>query len=234
MYKRNNKLKFILIIVTILISFMCIFCRENKTEAVSDIKVPDKLILIDPGHGGMDGGAVSNNGIVEKNINLSISLKIRDKLKQSGYRVMMTRDTDRGLYTKSGNINVMKAEDLTNRCRMKRDSKSDLFISIHQNFFSQSSCQGAQIWYSKNRASSQFAHILQENMKKDLGNNNREEKEARGEYKILRCYSNIPSVIVECGFLTNPREERKLITDEYQEKVSDSIVRSINEYFESQ
>jgi N-acetylmuramoyl-L-alanine amidase len=190
------------------------------------------LILIDPGHGGGDSGAVSGNSIMEKHINLSISLKVRDRLKDLGYEVLMTREEDKDFYGKGSDVYMMKRRDLNYRCRMKRDSNCDFFISIHQNYFSDRNCEGAQVWYSRNNESKIFAHMLQENLKMDLGNNKREEKEAKDAYKILRCYTNIPSVILECGFLTNPEEEKKLLTDEYQSKVADSIVRSIKEYYE--
>lgn len=217
---------------SIFIIILCISLYFGTTVLATPSEADNaRLILIDAGHGGRDGGAVSINGILEKHINLSISLKVREKLEALGYEVMMTRWEDKDLYSKSGNLNTMKREDLNARCRMKRDSNCDLFISIHQNYFKQASCKGAQIWYSKNNESKRFANMLQENLKKDLGNNKREEKAANNDYKILRCYTNIPSVIVECGFLSNSEEEKKLITSEYQEKIASSIVKTIEEYY---
>ena len=192
-----------------------------------------KLILIDPGHGGIDGGAMSKRGTIEKHLNLNISLKVRDELKDLGYQVIMTREEDKGLYTESGNIHKMKKDDLNNRCEMKKNSNCDLFISIHQNFFDDSSCYGPQVWYSKNKKSCILSHIIQENLNYDLGYNKRIEKEAGNDYKILRCYTNIPSVIVECGFLTNPKEEEMLKNELYQDKIANSIVKSIKEYYDS-
>jgi N-acetylmuramoyl-L-alanine amidase len=192
-----------------------------------------KLILIDPGHGGMDGGAMSKRGTVEKHLNLTISLKVRDKLKNLGYQVIMTREEDKGLYTGSGNIHKMKKEDLNNRCEMKKNSNCDLFISIHQNFFEDSSCYGPQVWHSKNEKSCIFAHIIQGNLNYDLGYNKRIEKAAGNDYKILRCYTDIPSVIVECGFITNLKEEKLLKTEVYQDKIASSIVKSIADYYDS-
>lgn len=233
MCANNKAYRLIKIILITLLIFTISFNNVIKVFATPSQIERDRLILIDPGHGGFDGGAVSINGIVEKHINLSLSLKVRDKLKELGYQVVMTREEDKGLYKWKNDINIMKREDLNNRCKMKRDTNCDLFISIHQNYFNQSSCKGAQVWYSTNDESKKFAHILQENLKTDLGNNHREEKEAMNTYKILRCYTNIPSVIVECGFLTNPEEEKKLVTKEYQDKITDSIVKSIKEYYES-
>jgi N-acetylmuramoyl-L-alanine amidase len=192
-----------------------------------------RIILIDPGHGGIDGGAISKRGTVEKHINLNISLKMREKLEGLGYQVTMTREEDKGLYSERRNIYKMKEEDLNNRCNMKRNSNCDLFISIHQNYFVDSSCYGPQVWYSKNEESSTFAHIIHKNFKNDLGHDERSEKAANNNYKILRCYTNIPSVIVECGFLTNPREEGMLKTEVYQDKIASSLVKSIKEYYDS-
>jgi len=220
---------FILIIITILCadfySNIKVFSTPTQTDG-------NKTVLIDPGHGGMDGGAVSKNGIIEKHINLKISLKIRDRLKKFGYQVVMTRETDKGIYIENIDINKMKSDDLNNRCKIKRESNCDLFISIHQNYFTESNCKGPQIWYSKNEESSKFAYILQENLNNDLNYSKRKIKEANGAYKILRCYTNIPSVIIECGFLPNPEEENKLKSEVYQDKVAESISNSIKEYFE--
>jgi N-acetylmuramoyl-L-alanine amidase len=192
----------------------------------------EKIILIDPGHGGIDGGAETKKGNIEKHINLSVSLKLRDRLKDMGYTVIMTRENDNGLYTEGGSINKKKFEDLNNRCKIKRESNCDVFISIHQNFFDESCYHGAQVWYSKSEKSEKLAHIIQENLRKDLDRKNkRVEKAAGNSYKILRCYFSIPSVIVECGFLTNPQEEKKLVDDEYQNKIADSLAKSIQEYF---
>lgn len=227
---KNIKIKNIIMVLFASIIFLCSGSKVQATPTQID---GCQLILIDPGHGGIDGGAVSRNGIIEKNINLIISLKLRDKLKDLGYQVVLTREEDKGFYTRRADVNIMKAEDLNNRCRMKRDSNCDLFISIHQNFFRDRSSSGAQVWYSRNIESKEFAHILQQNLRKDLGKNKREEKEAGSAYKILRCYTSIPSVIVECGFLTNAEEEIKLTTSEYQDKIADTITKSIKEYFDS-
>ncbi len=233
----NKKIR--LRIAVIFISMICaVYVKYSSTVATYTTPVKgeiDKIILIDPGHGGIDGGAKSKRGCQEKHINLSISLKLRDKLKNMGYEVVMTRDSDKGLYGLTGSIRNKKNEDLNNRCKMKRDSSCDVFISIHQNFFEQSYYYGAQVWYSKNEDSEKLAHIIQENFKIDLDKkNNRVEKPAGNAYKVLRCHSDIPSVIVECGFLTNPQEEEKLKSEEYQNKIADSLAKSVKEYFDTE
>lgn len=226
MIRKNKLIYVILVLIISVISFgnfkYIVFAEENM----------QKIILLDPGHGGIDGGAVSKNGTVEKDINLSIAKKLKINLEQKGYKVIMTREDDIGLYSDKGRIRDKKNEDLNNRCKMKKESNCDVFISIHLNMFEQSQYYGAQVWYAKEGESAELAHILQQNLIKDLNNNNkRKEKCAKGAYKILRCYSHIPSVLVECGFLSNLEEEEKLKTDLYQEKIAISLANSIEEFF---
>lgn len=202
---------------------------KNKFH-IGDSK--NKTILIDPGHGGIDGGAVSKNGIMEKDINLKISLKLRDKLTKEGYNVIMTREEDKGLYENEGRIRKKKIEDLNNRCRIKSESKCDMFVSIHLNAFPESQYYGAQVWYSRNRDSQKLAKIIQGNLRNDLDSrNNRQEKSALDSYKVLRNNDDMPSVLIECGFLSNISEEQKLRDDEYQNKIADSITKSIKAYY---
>lgn len=224
-----RKDKFIYIILILIISALSFSNFEYTVLAEENMQ---KIILLDPGHGGIDGGAVSKNGTVEKDINLSIAKKLRINLEQKGYKVIMTREEDTGLYSDKGRIRDKKNEDLNNRCKMKKESNCDVFISVHLNMFEQSQYYGAQVWYAKEGESAELAHILQQNLIKDLNNNNkRKEKCAKGAYKILRCYSDIPSVLVECGFLSNLEEEEKLKTDLYQEKIAVSLANSIEEFF---
>ncbi|AYF53722.1 N-acetylmuramoyl-L-alanine amidase CwlD [Clostridium botulinum C] len=211
------------------INIRTITCNAYNNKEISNSK---KIILIDPGHGGMDGGAVSKNGTLEKGINLEISKKLKQCLEKKGFKVEMTREEDKGLYSNKGKVRDKKNEDLTNRCKMKLTTNCDLFISIHLNMFTQSKYHGAQVWYSKEGESAELAHIVQQNLKKDLDKkNNRQEKCAKGAYKILRCNNSIPSILVECGFLSNPEEEKKLKESAYQDKIASSICSSIEEFF---
>lgn len=194
-----------------------------------------KTILIDPGHGGYDGGADGLDGIKEKDINLKISLKLRDSLKAAGYDVVMIREEDKALLDEGNKSGTKKSREIANRCKIKEQSNADIFVSIHQNHFPQGKYYGSQVWYSKAKGSDTLAHIAQENLKVDLDNGNkRVEKPANNAYKILTCIDIMPSILVECGFLSN-YEELKLLQDEsYQQKIADSLVKSINKYFEQQ
>jgi N-acetylmuramoyl-L-alanine amidase len=232
-YKGVNKImkKFVgkLIILIVLI-----FISSNVIINAEELKKDDKkIILIDPGHGGIDGGAESKNGITEKDINLKIGLNLKKRLEKQHFKVVMTRDKDKGLYNDEGKIRKKKLEDLNNRCKMKEESNCDMFVSIHLNKFPQSKYYGAQVWYSDNKNSTELAHIIQENLREDLNDDSgRVEKPALELYKVLRCSKNIPSVIVECGFLSNEEEAYKLNTDKYQNKIAESICKSIKMYYD--
>lgn len=232
--KKKLKLFNIKIIVCILI-FSLLNYTVNAAELRNSLKSESdnhKIILIDPGHGGMDGGAVSKNGTVEKNINLSISLKLKKTLEKDGFKVVMTREEDKGLYSDHGKVREKKNEDLENRCKKKKESNCDMFVSIHLNMFPQSKYYGSQVWYSSNENSKKLAHIIQENFRGDLNDDSKRiEKPALDAYKILRCEKDIPSVIVECGFLSNSSDESKLKTESYQQKIADSLSKSIKLYY---
>jgi N-acetylmuramoyl-L-alanine amidase len=229
MYVKQSFKLLALFLLILTNSFYSISAKENKA-----VDAEKKVILIDVGHGGYDGGAEGKTGIKEKDINLSISLKLRDKLRAEGFEVAMTREKDEALLDK-GNLKYKskKGEDLANRCKIKKEINPDLFISIHQNHFPQGQYYGAQVWYSNFKESKVLAHIVQENLKIDLDRNNkRVEKPARDDYKILRNHDTMPSVLVECGFLSNYNEELKLKEEGYQDLVAKSLTKSIKVYLE--
>lgn len=182
-------------------------------------------ILIDPGHGGYDGGTKSKSGTLEKDINLQISLKLKDILNNKGYNVSMTREKDIALANK-------KIEDLNLRCKMKKETDCDVFISIHQNAFRTANTKGLQVWYSNNEKSKSLAESIQISVKEQLqNNNNRVAKNAKNDYKILRDGYEGGSIIVECGFLSNYEDEQNLKNEEYQNKLVEAITLGIEKYF---
>ena len=137
----------------LILVFISIFLILSGNIVVKAEELNEKIILIDPGHGGIDGGAISKNGTVEKEINLAIALKLRDSLEDRGYKVFMTRDSDIGLYENGKSIKEKKREDLKKRRDMKKEINCDAFISIHQNMFPQEKCYGAQVWHGSNEIS---------------------------------------------------------------------------------
>lgn len=222
--------KIIKILSMVMISFLTfnmILVKVNAEEC-------RKVIVIDPGHGGIDGGGKSASGILEKDINLAISLKTKDVLESKGYKVVMTRSEDVGLYSEGKKVKEKKREDLANRVKMKKESNCDAFISIHQNMFPQKSCKGAQVWSANNEASQKLGQIIQQKFREEVDSSNkRAPKVAKKEYKILSDDYECPSVILECGFLSNPEESVLLSKEEYQTKIANAISNSIDEYFKT-
>lgn len=205
-----------------------IYNKEVKGEENDS----QKIILIDPGHGGIDGGAKGSDNTLEKDINLNISLKLKSVLEKKGYKVELTRETDTDLHTDGSTIREKKRSDLSNRVKKKEETKCDIFISIHQNMFPQSNCKGAQVWYAADEDSKNLGSDLQESLKLNLDkSNHRVAKQAKDEYRILRNNKECASVIVECGFLSNSEELNLLKSDDYQNKVVDALTQGIEKYF---
>lgn len=193
----------------------------------------EKVILIDPGHGGFDGGAKSKSGTIEKDINLSISLKLKENLETKGYKVYLTRETDEALGMEGKTIKEKKRIDLNKRRSMKKEVKCDIFISIHQNMFPQAKCFGAQVWHGSNEVSKKLADNIQESLKEVIKDNNkRVSKPAGNSYLILRDDYEGASILVECGFLSNPEEDEKLKSEEHQNSIVQGISLGIDKYFD--
>lgn len=222
-------MKRVIIFVFSMLILFSVFTMQTKACVESN---DSKVILIDPGHGGIDGGAQSKNGTIEKDINLQISLKLKENLINKGYTVYMTRDIDEGLYQKGTTIREKKRDDLKRRTEMKVETNCDIFVSIHQNMFAQSKCYGAQVWYAANDKSSSLANVVQDSLKETIKDNNKRVAKPAGEaYLILRDKFDGASVLVECGFLSNPEEEARLKSEEHQNLIVEGISLGIDRYF---
>ena len=231
-YVNNKLIATVIVIIVAMVGFIGV--NLSIVQETMNTNKGVKKILIDSGHGGMDGGTSSKNGTLEKNINLSIANKLKVSLQKAGYEVVMTRTEDVGLYSTSGTIRERYIEDLKKRCDLKKSSNCDMLISIHLNYFTQSKYYGAQVWYSSYIDSSTLAATIQKNLKGDLDpENKRVQKAAKNSYRILRDNDIMPSVIVECGFLSNYEEEQKLKSDDYQEKIAGSISKSVGEFYKT-
>lgn len=193
---------------------------------------PLPTILVDAGHGGVDGGAVGADNIQEKEINLEIALKLRDLLRFCGFSTQMTRETDCSIHDKDAvSIRQQKESDLHNRLAMLEGMENGFLISIHQNKFELESCRGAQIFYGPlNEESQAFGELLQTRMVADLDPANNRKAKQCGSNVFLIYRAKQPAVLVECGFLSNREEAALLTTDEYQKKIAASIVGSLYEY----
>ena len=189
------------------------------------------VVFLDAGHGDFDPGKVSVDGSLEKDINLAIAKRLKWYLEQSDVEVVMSREDDRGLYDTSAGSRKMS--DMKNRCARVEESGADLVVSIHQNSYHQEDVSGAQVFYYKHSAEGKkLAQILQKSLKENLDTENkRQEKEDSTYYMLL--HTGAPTVIAECGFLSNPQEAALLNTAEYRQKVAEALCKGILEYFTS-
>lgn len=186
-----------------------------------------KVIVLDPGHGGKDGGAVSEAGLVEKEVALAISLKLRDYLQEAGALVIMTRETDRDLA--DAGARKRKAQDLYRRAQLVKSNDPDVFISIHLNAVPSSRWSGAQTFYYPTREENQeLARHIQKELVKNLENTHRQARHS-GEVYILKT-SPVPTALVEVGFLSNPEEAEHLAREPYQNLLAASIYQGIAHY----
>lgn len=200
---------------------------ENKPNTVT--------ILIDPGHGGEDGGAVSDDGIIEKGINLNISNYLKEFYTLSGYNVEMTRSDDTPMGDQTlPTLKERKRADMNARLDLYNSDEVDFVISIHQNKFSQAQYSGAQVFYSgKNESSEALAECLRNAIVGFIQpDNERESKKVSTEIYLLNNCNN-PAVLVECGFLSNPEETAKLNDPEYQKQMAFSIYCGTLDYINS-
>ena len=191
--------------------------------------VPENVILIDPGHGGMDGGASSADGTLEKDINLEIAEKVRELAETEGWQVIMTREEDRWLCdTEEGSIRSRKTEDLRNRREILRKYKPDIAVSIHLNSFKEDpDVKGVQVFYPEGGDSS-FAEVMQNSMNEILKVD--KARTAMSKSDVFLFKENIcPIVIIECGFMSNPEEADLLKTKEYQMLLAEGIITGIKE-----
>jgi len=182
----------------------------------------DKItVVVDAGHGGRDPGKVGVNNALEKDINLSIALKLKNNLEQNDINVIMVREDDSGLYSESDSNKKMA--DLKKRIELINGSGAVLAISIHQNSFTQESSRGAQVfYYSGSTEGKKFAEIMQNQIKKSLEDGNKRVAKSNDNYYML-LKTECPIVIVECGYLSNYKESALLIEYSYQEKLAWAI-----------
>jgi len=195
----------------------------------------DKTIVIDAGHGGEDPGSVSDySSVKEKDINLNIAIKLKELLEQSGYAIIMTRTEDKLDYqTESSRIIRKRQEDLSRRKQIMDGKNVDAVVSIHLNKFPQTKYSGAQTFYSpKCKDSKKLADCIQHSLREILQPENNRVALAKKEPLVILKNVKNPTVIVECGFLSNVEEEKKLIDTQYQDKIALTIKDGIIKYFQ--
>ena len=204
---------------------------HHQTTAAVSQEAKVRKVVVDAGHGGFDSGKVGINGALEKDINLEIARKVQQKLEQAGIATIMTRKTDQGLYDE-GEENK-KQQDMKRRCSVINESEADLAVSIHQNSYTQESICGPQVFYYETSVKGQkLAEILQETLNQNLEIVRPRAGKANDTYYLLR-KTEIPTVIVECGFLSNTEEAEKLMKDAYQEKIAQAICEGVQKFLQT-
>lgn len=221
-----------MILLTVLMILLGSFYKLEEAIPTSLSRLSRPTIILDAGHGGEDGGAVGVDGIIEKDINLSITQNLRDLLVMNGYTVVMTRDSDTAIYDPGmETLREKKVSDLENRLELMKEYPGSIFISIHQNQFGSPIYSGTQVFYSPNSQTSQeLAQIIQEHAKADLDEENNRTIKVVGDEIYLLWNAPTTAVMVECGFLSNPDEAHKLVDADYQKRVAFMIFDSLNEY----
>ena len=222
------------VLLLLMLVTVCFIIRGGRklVSAVSSDKVETAkdrpCVVIDAGHGGADPGKVSVDGSLEKDINLQIALKLRKFLQMQDVDVILTRDSDMGLYDE--NASNKKVQDMKNRVAVIEENQPVLTVSIHQNSYHEEYVHGAQVFYYANsEKSKELAERIQQVMALQLDEDNARKAKANESYYLLKKTSS-PIVIVECGFLSNYEEAQKLSDELYQEKVAWAIHLAIMQW----
>lgn len=187
------------------------------------------VIVIDAGHGGIDGGATSCSGVLESKLNLEIAHRLDSLMHLLGYNTRMIRTTDTSIHVQGNTIASQKISDLKERVKIVNSQDGGILVSIHQNTFSDSRYFGAQVFYSENKTSQELAKRIQDVLILGLNpNSNRQIKKADGIYLLEHIQK--PGILIECGFLSNPEEERKLRSADYQKEICCVIGVTLSNY----
>ncbi|MBR2869236.1 MAG: N-acetylmuramoyl-L-alanine amidase [Clostridia bacterium] len=223
----------VMILTVLIVGNTFLIKKDALNASVSNHKTP--VIIIDAGHGGIDGGTQTKDGVLEKDINLSIAMKLSDVLTSFGYNVIMTRKTDASIHSDGvTGIRNQKISDIKNRLHIIESTENAIFISIHQNYFSQSKYNGAQIFYSKNNPlSEKLAQSIRTSIISSLQKDNTREIKQSGKEIYLLNKATVPAVMVECGFLSNKEEADLLITEKYQHKIAFFIATGITDFIKT-
>lgn len=228
----NKKVKAGAFIIGLTILFFILqydFSDDDSWESWN-LPLTGKIILLDPGHGGPDGGAGDEEAL-EKDIALSVSLKLRDYLQEQGALVLMTREEDRDLAPEgTKGYSRRKVEDLKKRLELINDSSAEFYVSIHLNSIPSPRWSGAQTFYSNHLIENgKAAKFIQDELRRNLENTTRKAKPINNVFIVENAKK--PGALVEIGFLSNSEEKNRLKTDDYQEKVSASIYNGVLRYF---
>lgn len=226
-----NKKTLIFLCLGIVVTVFSVFGVLNKAQSVFEER-GTPVVIVDAGHGEPDGGAVGVNGTLEKDINLAISKKIEEALDGKDIRVIMTRTGDLGLFESyDGTLREKKREDMNTRLSIMKKSGADLFLSIHMNSFESKNATGLHVFYAENHKEVQgLAENIQERISEITGAKTHAVKTADKSLFLMK-NPPIPAILVECGFISNPDEEKKLNDEDYQSRVAWAIAEAVEKHF---
>lgn len=233
MSKLTKKIIFgIISLVIVIVSVIEV--KTASEEVIKIMPITNKTIIVDAGHGGIDPGSMTDDqSVKEKDVNLKITKKVKELLEASGAMVILTRNDDTSLYTEQVGKTIRQKynENLKNRKKIIQESSADMFISIHLNKFQESKYYGAQTFYPAGKEDDkQLATYIQGELKRVVDNtNNRKIKSTNDIYLIKD--NEIPSTLIECGFLSNDKEAKLLNDEEYQDQIAWAIYVGIQKYF---
>lgn len=225
--------KWELLMSVVLILCACILAEKGWERASSkqvEAKTPKWTVVIDAGHGGNDPGKIGVDDSLEKDLNLIIAKKVQKILNQQEIEVVMTRESDAGLYEEQ--TSNKKVQDMKNRCLLINQTQPDCVVSIHQNSYHEEAVNGAQVfYYGTSEEGKRLAETLQEKLVSYVNPKNHRQAKANESYYLLK-KTEVPIVIVECGFLSNWEEAKKLQEDSYQNQIAWAVAMGILSYLE--
>lgn len=229
-----RKKRITLIVLSVFLSILVFTLVNDRKELVPTVSLPisGKTIVIDAGHGKPDEGAQSSTGTTEAATNLKIALKLQNLLEQSGTTVILTRSDENAIYDiDAKTLKQKKISDIHNRVKIGNESSADLFVSIHLNKIPQQQYDGWQTFYKQgSEEGKKLAVSIQNNLNEAIQKKNNRVAKTIDNIYIIK-HVEIPITIVECGFLSNPTEEKKLLEDEYQNRLAWGIYNGIIDYF---
>ena len=232
-----SKKRITMILGCILVGIFTFILQKAQTDGMETIEtvtlpVSGKTIIVDAGHGVPDEGAESSAGTTEAQTNLKIALKLQNLLEQSGCTVILTRSDENAIYDiDSKTLKQKKISDIHNRVKIGNESSADIFVSIHLNKIPQQQYYGWQCFYREgNEQGKKLAVSIQENLNTAIPKENNRVAHTIDNVYIIK-HVEIPTTIVECGFLSNPEEEKRLLEDGYQNRLAWGIYNGIINYF---
>ncbi len=232
--RKSNVILIGLIFALLLAIYSLNMSSDTQTTTAGHDQTGQKTVVIDAGHGGEDPGKISSfSDLKEKDLNLKVALKVKELLESDNYKVIMTREEDRLVYSEgTTNIYNKRKQDLTRRKDIMDNSGAQIVVSIHMNSFPQSQYYGAQTFYPSNSPESlKLANSIQDSLKENVDKSNKRAPQEKKDQIVILTELKTPTTIVECGFLSNSEEERRLGSEDYQAQLAAAIKKGIDNYF---